>query len=222
MTNQEIVSPITQSFLRIHKAITRGLNVSIDRGTEYIDKGAPTGELWKGYVDYVFSLIQALTTHHIGEDEVAFPALKAALPRAPFNQLISDHQLIVSQIKPSTQALEMIAEGNTEQLTRLVEHLENILALWKPHIRMEETAFSSGAISAAIPFEQQVQINADWGKFSQEHSTHPFLAIPFVLYNLNLEDRAELEASLPPVVRDELLPKEWKPRWAPMKPFLLE
>jgi hypothetical protein len=46
--------------------------------------------------------------------------------------------------------------------------------------------------------------------------------MPFVLYNLPAEERAILAQKMPPIVTQQLLPVDWKEKWAPMQPFLLD
>ena len=51
--------------------------------------------------------------------------------------------------------------------------------------------------------------------------------LPFLLYNLEGQDRAWMAAQMPSprlswVVTRVLLPRVWVKRWAPMAPFLLE
>jgi hypothetical protein len=57
---------------------------------------------------------------------------------------------------------------------------------------------------------------------SQQHSQPAPLAVPFLLYNLEGEDRAFFLAVMPPEVTQQLVPVVWKEEWAPMKPFLLD
>ena len=87
--NDEI--KLAGDFLRIHRAITRGLNVSVSKGSEYIQKGFPDPDLQQGFALYLQTLAAVLSAHHLGEDEVAFPALKLKLPDEPYEKLGSDH-----------------------------------------------------------------------------------------------------------------------------------
>jgi len=48
------------------------------------------------------------------------------------------------------------------------------------------------------------------------------VALPFILYNLSVEDREIMAQHMPPVVIQELVPVVWKEHWEPMKPFLLD
>jgi hypothetical protein len=126
----------------------------------------------------------------------------------------------INQIKSTLPDLN--GTNPAKALIKTVDGLKSILKIWTPHIDIEESSFSSEAIARVMTLEEQGQLSAMLGKHSQEHVEAPFFAMPFVLFNLNPEDRAEMAALLPKVVTDELIPGEWKEKWAPMKPFLLD
>jgi hypothetical protein len=48
------------------------------------------------------------------------------------------------------------------------------------------------------------------------------LAVPFLLYNVESDDRAHFFAVMPPEITQQLVPVVWKDEWASMKPFLLD
>ena len=100
--------------------------------------------------------------------------------------------------------------------------LENLDAIWEPHIDLEERYFSKDAINAAINLDEQKRIGDAFARLSQEHSGPPHWVIPFILYNLEPNERAMMAANLPPAIVNELVPIVWKDQWAPMKPLLLE
>ncbi|MGC9348877.1 MAG: hypothetical protein ACP5JG_12105 [Anaerolineae bacterium] len=58
-------------------------------------------------------------------------------------------------------------------------------------------------------------------RHAQLHSRPMALVVPFTLYDLEPEDRAEMAGTVPAVVTMFLLPVVWRRAWAPMKPFLL-
>jgi hemerythrin-like domain-containing protein len=214
---------IAQDLLRIHRVISRALIVSARRGEEFLQAGFPDLRLRKGYTDYTRTLTVVLDGHHISEDEIAFPFLKEKIPAAPYDRLTRNHQEIDALIGSVQEALAPVEEdGDEAGLTRLVHGLGNIAEIWRPHIQTEEWYFSPEALAAAASPEEQKQVSAAMAKLSQEHANPASLAVPFVLYNLEPEDRAVMAAALPPQVLDELLPKAWKELWAPMRPFLLE
>ena len=214
---------LARDLVRIHRAISRGLSVSATRGAEFIREGFPDAPMRQGYLSYVQALTIVLGAHHLGEDEIAFPAFRPKLPAAPYERLAADHHAIDTSLVEVRQVMSDMAEdGANTGLSVLVEGIGRVSAVWPPHIQLEEQHFAEGAIGAVMSPDEQAQLSVSMAKHSQEHAVPPFLALPFVLFNLAAEDRASMAESLPKVITEQLVPKEWKPNWSPMKPFLLD
>lgn len=209
-------------FLRIHRAITRGLTTGIARGTDFIKGGFPDQHIQQGYALYIQTLTAVISAHHQGEDEVAFPALKQKLPATPFTRLSADHVTIETALDRIKSTLPDLAGANpAAALLKAVDGLKNIYAIWTPHIDIEQTSFSAAALSRVMTLDEQAQLSGAFGKHSQEHVGPPFFALPFVLFNLAPSDRDAMYSMMPKPVVD-LIPGEWKEKWSPMKPFLLD
>lgn len=209
--------------LRIHRVITRGLSVSAERGSEFQQRGFPNARLRRGYTDYARSLAVVLRVHHLAEDEIGFPFLKEKFPHAPFERLYRDHQEMENLIEPLMKASTAVAEnGNKGDINLLVDTLRSVAAIWNPHITVEEENFTEDAVAVAVTSAEQVRLRVEFGKHSQAHAKPAFLALPFMLFNLNAEDRTFMAAPLPGVVKTVLIPFVWKNKWAAMKPFLLD
>lgn len=223
MTDIRNLPNLAEDFLRIHKAITRGLSVGVARGSDFIRDGFQDRILQQGFALYLQALTAVVSAHHLGEDEVAFPALKQKLPNIPYGSLAADHAKIETALNLVKSTLpELGADAPAAALGNAVENLKRILSIWTPHIEIEQTAFSAAAIAGAMTLEEQAQLSALFGKHAQEHVGPPFYALPFVLFNLSPTDRAKMAAAMPKMVIEELIPGEWKEKWAPMKPFLLD
>ena len=214
---------IAQDLIRIHRVITRGLNVGIAKGAEYLQSGLPQPRVFLGYSNYAHSLASVLGAHHQGEDQLAFPVLRIQLTSAPYEQLAADHHKIELQLDMIHQAVaDLSGDAPKDGVKILVDCLRRVYAIWVPHIQLEEHHFSREAISTIMSLENQRQLSEAIGKHTQEHAGPPHWVIPFVLFNLEPEDRAAMAATLPPMITDELVPKVWKDQWAPMKSFLLD
>ena len=209
--------------VRIHKAISRGLFVGTTNGAKFMREGFPDTGIEQGYARYVLSLAIVLGAHHGGEDEIVFPALKARLPAAPYSRLANDHQYVEASLGAVRNAIGDVA-GDTAKvgLSVVQEGLTRVSAVWPRHIQLEEKHFAEEAIGAVMTPEEQAQVSVAMAKHSQAHATPPYLALPFVLFNLAAEDRASMAETLPRVVAEQLVSKEWKDQWMPMKPFLLD
>jgi hypothetical protein len=214
---------LAHDLLRIHRAITRGISVALARGEEYLQTGFPDPGIRTGFADYGKSLTIVLGTHHLGEDEIAFPLLKDKITSAPFERLSKNHQEIEALLATVSKAIPSIAEnGDKTGLTALVDGLRKIYDIWRPHIQTEETYFNQDDLAKVMSPEEQARISRAFGKHSQEHDRPGYLVIPFVLFNLIPEDRATMAATMPGLLVKVLVPIVWKNRWAPMKPFLME
>ena len=212
-----------QDLLQIHRVISRGFFISVTKGVDFVQAGFPDPGMQKGYTDYTHSLATVLDAHHRVEDEIAFPTLKEKIPAVPYERLTRHHQDICALLDPAWKAVKLVAEkGDQADLAELVSLLRKITNIWRPHIQAEEFYFTEEALAAAVSPEEQESLKTAMAKFSQEHATPSALALPFMLFNLEGEDRAAMAASMPAVVVEELIPKGWKAQWAPMKPFLLE
>jgi hypothetical protein len=223
MNQDNHLPDLAGDLLRIHRAITRGLTIGFTRGSEFITEGLPDQSLQQGFALYLQALTIVAAAHHMGEDEVAFPALKLKLPGVPYGRLAADHLTIAAEIGLLKNLLpELAGVSPAAALVRVVENLNRILTVWKPHIQIEQTSFSAKALAGVMSPAEQAQVAVALAKHSQELAVPPFLALPFVLFNLAPAVRAEMAAMMPRRVVEELIPGEWKEKWAPMKPFLLD
>ncbi len=216
-------SELARGLIRIHKVITRGLEVGLREGRNYLDKGFSQGLALAGYSTYVYSLGATLKAHHTSEDQVVFPEIRNVLPMVPYERLASDHQKIEAQLKPLSEAVTNLSGGAPEKSVKsIMDALDQISAIWYPHIKVEESNFSEEVISTRFPLEVQMRIGQASSKVSQEYARPPYWVIPFTLFNLDPAERKQMEAALPPTMMDELVLKAWKEQWSSMKPFLLE
>ena len=220
--NDRNLPNLARDLVLIHKVISRGLNVGLTRGKEFLADGFPNTEIQRGFTDYTRSFGSVLGAHHLGEDEVAFPALKKWLPKAPYTRLAADHKKIEAALAPMIKSFSEISGQNPlEGLGVVIDSLKKITAIWASHIGVEETSFGPKIIAEVMTPEEQAAVSISLAKISQAHAGPPALVVPFVLFNLSGADRAAMSAGVPAPVM-EMVEKEWKDQWTPMKPFLLD
>ena len=214
---------LAEDLARIHRVITRGLEVSIMHGEEFIQQGFPDAGVQKGYTDYVQSLVTVLDAHHTTEDELAFPFFMEKIPDAPYSRLAAEHdEMDQILVKSGEKLKELSGEKSAQMLTLLVSLLQRLSAIWLRHIGVEEIHFDEQAINSIMGPEEQGKMSGMMAKHSMDMSPQPFLTVPFILFNLAPADRAAMTANMPPVLVNQLVPVDWKEQWAPMKPFLLD
>ena len=204
--------------LRIHRVVTRGLNVSLENGKSYQEAGFPDTSRREGFYNYVKALMTVLHSHHSGEDVIAFPLIWVKIPTAPVDQFCADHE----KMKVHLDEIERLMTDSEPSLDLLVEQLEKLNAIWGGHIHLEETVFSAQNMRSIFQPYQQADLTQKFSQHSMQMvGDRDALVIPFILYNLAPEDRAIFSQTLPPVVTQQLVPMAWKERWSTMKPFLL-
>jgi len=208
------------TMILIHKAITRSLEVTKMKCQDFIlPSGKPDQSRQDSFILYVSTMVMVINAHHIGEDDIIFPKLRVALTQAPFDELSSEHKLMDEVLTKLRQTVETPAG---DFFSNLLDTVTRMIALWTPHIAKEKQYIYSPEITAAIMSPEEHM------KMLQETSIHaleqgnPALMVPFMMRNLNSEDRKAFASILPPEMTQTLVPTVWKPQWAPMLPFMLE
>jgi Hemerythrin HHE cation binding domain len=224
-TMVETVKPnVGADMLRIHHVITRGLDVAAQRGAVFAQDGFPSTAIQDGFLTYLRALSGVLDAHHLGEDETAFPYFRKKMPDAPYDKLMADHRVIEGVLEKLQAALTAVA-GSTQPADslRAVNRAVGTLAgFWHPHIGIEETLWDPETVARLLDDEENLQLGQKIAESSQKHLHAIEVEIPFILYNLDPEDRAVMTKAMPPVVTKQLVPLVWRTKWAPMKPFLLD
>jgi len=212
-------SNLSESMFRIHRAISRALNVAVQVNKS---KG-PAIELRPGFQLYLQALAAVLHAHHVSEDEVLFPFWRGVEPQAPIDTLIHHHRSIIPYLKDIHGWVALGLEGwKPDSISQLGTTIDGLNQLWHNHITLEESVFSVGQVVKLLSAEDGEELNTQLAAQSQQHAQPAELVIPFVLYNLEGEDREAMKVAFPPVVIEQMIPITWKPAWQPMQPFLLD
>jgi hemerythrin-like domain-containing protein len=210
--------------VRIHNAVTRGLSVSIEHSAEFIMNGYPDAATQDGFVTYARTLGILINAHHLAEDNVVFPYLKTKLTKAPFDRLSADHKTMDPILKELQIAANMMAiqpQGG-EPLKTLNSAVTRISEIWHPHIAIELfNLYEAKKTDDVMNADEQLKLMMAAAQYSLKEGD-PGLLVPFILYNLQAEDRAYMAHTLPPFFLQEMIPVVWKNKWETMKPFLIE
>jgi hypothetical protein len=214
---------IAEDLLCIHSIITRGLNVSLDKGHSFARGGYPDASVRDGFIAYAGSLVSVLHAHHLTETDLIFPYFRNRLPDAPFDLLTTQHrdlEPVLQQTKAATDAVSAEAQAGAA-IDRLNGLLGRLAEFWHPHIRIEEDHFSVDRVATLLDAKEQETLGKAAAKHGQQHSGPGHLVVPFLLYNLPPDKRPAFARWMPLVVTRLLLPIVWRRKWAPMRPFLL-
>ena len=209
---------VGEDILRIHRVLTRSLTVSI----QFLQQAEQPDNLHHGFMLYLRALSALLHAHHLGEDEIGFPFWRTKSPFAPLNNLIRDHLRMMPLLEKIEIWLNSESGWEAPHLRRLQGILEELNAIWLWHIQLEESVMGPEKADALLTPAENQQLARQLATHGQEHAQPDALVLPFILYNLPVEDRAVMAQIFPPLVTRQLVPVEWKPVWEPMKPFLLE
>jgi hemerythrin-like domain-containing protein len=211
-----------RDLLLIHKIISRALEVTQQKGQEFISTGFPEIGVRQGFHDYIQCLVAVIGGHHLTEDEIVFPEFGVRIVSAPYKLLTADHQKMVSLLDGIKTSLNNFdKEGSKQAIGAILNILQQLRDLWYPHIKIEENYFSEQNVNLVMSDEEQQAFSQQSAKFSQEHIGPDYLVIPFLLFNLTANERKVFSANMPPVVTQQLVPLVWKEKWLPMQPFLL-
>lgn len=204
----------------VHKIITRGLDVSIESAETFAQEGFPDQDVREGYRKYATALLSFVSSHHSGEDEIAFPYFRERLPAMPFDRLEWEHERIEELLERGQGYLDHLEDE--QALRDLTSVLQEIDKIWQSHITVEEEHFNIEDMAEMLPPKEHERLSGKMAQHSIEHAEPTYLVVPFGLYNLPADQREILASKMPPKVINELVPKVWKEKWAPMQPFLLE
>ena len=223
MTIPETPKPNTaRDLLLIHRIISRALEVTRQKGQEYLANGFPDAVVRQGYHDYIHCMVSVLDAHHLTEDEVVFPQLGIRIPSAPCGLLSADHQKMVVLLDEIKTSLDQFDEdGSKQAIGSILISLERLKDMWYPHIGIEESHFTEANVNQVMSDEEQQSFGQLTSKHSQERISPDYLVVPFLLFNLNATERSVFSANMPAVVTQQLVPQVWKEKWLPMKPFLV-
>jgi hemerythrin-like domain-containing protein len=213
---------MAQTLRTVHKVITRGVEVTKSRSQSFAEQGLPDEALLSGFISYARTFVNLTHAHHDGEEVLIFPFSQEKMPGTSFDLLKAQHRELAALLDEMGAAIDE-AEKNpaTESLSRISRLGAQVSEIWRNHIREEETIFSAERVNAVVTPEEQGKLMQQAAQHGMAHAGPDYLAAPFLLHNLEPEDRAYMAAEMPPIISQELVPVVWKDQWAPMKPFLL-
>jgi hemerythrin-like domain-containing protein len=214
---------ITGDLKRIHSVITRALKVTIDGSRAFSLTDSMDSHEIEGFMMYVRCFSSMLRSHHLTEDELAFPYFKKLLPDVPYDTLSAQHKEIVRYLDKIDEWIGKAGKSASlkEEWARLNDDITQIQKIWLPHIRIEENCFSAEKVGPVIGMDERVRLGKIFAEHSRKLQTAGILMVPFILYNLEPADREIMSQSLPWILKKVIVPIILKNKWKPMKPYLL-
>ena len=209
----------SSALIRIHKVVTRGLSISMQcsRGT------GPEPDLRDGFQRFVQALYSGFVVHNDGEDEIAFPLFKMSFADGPFEVLSSQHRQMMPLLdKVNAWCNQGSTAWETASIAGLHSTLSELNSLWHKHFPIEQILFGPRECERMLTPEENAWLDEQLAVHAAQYSHPGELVLPFILYNLEGDDRAAMSSAMPQVIAEQLVPFDWKPSWAPMHPFLLD
>lgn len=213
---------MARTLATIHKVITRGLEVTRSHSQSFAEQGFDPS-LRSGFISYARTFVSLTHAHHDTEDVLIFPYAQEKMPETSFDSLIAHHREIATLLDEMNAAIDD-AEANpqaAEPLSRIGRLAVQIGEVWQPHISEEEAVFSTEKVDPVVTPEEQGELMQRAAQHGMAQAGPDYLAAPFVLHNLEPDDRAYMAGEMPPIISQELVPVVWKDKWAHMAPFLL-
>jgi hypothetical protein len=124
----------------------------------------------------------------------------------------------LNEINLALEKYEKKGEFETE-LRKVENALARLNEGWPYHIQPETDEFINKA-DALVPVEEQLRLVRQFSEYVLKNALPLHLTVPFMLYNLSVEDREVFSQGMPAEVIQNL-PVVWKEKWESMKPFLL-
>jgi hemerythrin-like domain-containing protein len=219
MNAESAGSPLFDDLARIHRIITNSLE-ALTRLTGSISPQSLADNKYRsGFVDYLTSMSTFVHGHHMNEDDLFFPKMKAGVPNAPYDALSEHHEQMKTHLTeldgtmiPSLRGQSYVADT----IKSLGEWAEEMLQLWTAHRDLEEVSFSAEKMNEGLDLEEQHQLTKEIQANGRSHSKPFGKIVPFLLFNLPPEERPGL---LPWVVARILVPIVWRFSWQSMTPF---
>ena len=213
---------LAKGLVRIHLVISRGVGVARQRSHAYASGEPAEPSVTAGFAEYLRALVSVLHGHHTAEDEVTFPALRDRFPDAPWDLLLEEHRAVVPVLADlEGHAARIRQQPSPDTWASAAETLDRLAALWATHYQREEAYFTVPVLARLVPQDEQAGLVAKMAAHSQQHTGPDYLVVPFLLYNLDGDERRRMTALFPPVVTEQLVPIVWQEKWSAMKPFLL-
>lgn len=206
--------------LRIHNICTRALSTGCGAARAFASKGGfPDRGTRRGFLRYARTLHAALHSHHLTEDDLAFPVLEQRLPQGPYQQLHEQHQHMDVLLDRARIALDTLEGGDDGALPALADALRRLQDLWLPHILIEESIFTPETIDRLFPAAEQAELAKRFAKHAQDHGGPGAFIVPFLLFHLDPAERRILASHLPWFLVRVLVPFAWRGTWQPMARF---
>ena len=221
--SKSAIREVGGDFVRVHRIITRALQVTAERSASFARPGYPDARAGEGFTLYVQSLAALLYGHHVTEDNVAFLYFRSVMPEAPFDRMSAQHRHMVSTIEELGRAVEdartSIRTG--EALVSVNLASVRMQELWLPHAELEETYVGPVHVASVLDMAERVRVGRTLSLEAQKHLRPLSRIVSFLLYKMTSEDRTSMAKGMLGLVGGLSVRLLWRRNWKAMSAFLL-
>ncbi len=206
-----------QNYLTFHKALLNDITALTDRMSKY--SSASNRDLQK--MEQWFALhCYMINSHHRGEDEVQFPEYGRRDPdfTLEMQRLVADHHAIealIAQINAGFAGLPALpAEQREAAYFEQTELVKSYGEAVRGHLKREEAAVIK---SVKAHYNEEEQLKMQKTHLKGESFKHLSITAPWMVMNLNPQDRAEL-INKAPLILKLLFYLSWKRKYLKAMP----
>ena len=106
-----------------------------------------------------FFRIYADTTHHGKEEGILFKSLEgkplSAEHKAVMNQLVKEHNIARDEVRGLFESAQRYEKGDMDAAAHISSHLKRLIALYPPHMELEDRHFFADAMGYFSPEEKK-------------------------------------------------------------------
>ena len=190
----------------VHRALRRCLDTIVSVSAHPIPEGDRLG-----FAEFTGRFTKFLHTHHDGEEEVIFPALRAAGERAAMPDQVAhvaewktDHEKLLIRLRELEAGCASFRAGKPQEtLAKAAVEVRSILF---PHLDAEEAALSEPVLRKMMTGEQAAAVSEAASKHGQRSGGAPVMML--YLHGLTAEEQKHF-STLPWFVRRVLIRRIW-------------
>jgi hemerythrin-like domain-containing protein len=194
------------SLALVHRALRRSIDTIVRVSTRPIPESDRAG-----FADFTERFTKFLHTHHDGEEEVIFPALRAAGERASMPEQVShvvswraDHEKLLVRLRELEERCSAFrAGGSPEALAKAAVEVRELLL---SHLDSEEAALNESVLQKLMTGEQAASLSEAASKHGQRHGGGAVMMT--YLHELTPEEQTHF-STLPWFVRRVLMQWVW-------------
>ena len=210
--------PLMTVIQGVHRALTRALNVLVDESMQFRTEEQVDGKRTEGFRMYARTFCDLMHAHHDGEEELAFVHIRSILSAKDMVALDREHEVMLEALHALQTYVAAPAPWDSSHWWGLHRAASALLSGWEAHRLNEETQMAKASV--LMSRDERVRLAKALELFGIANAGPGHRVVPFILYNLEGEDREAMGSRMPFFMKGILVPFFWRVNYRPMLPFL--